>query len=195
MAFVKLRNFCPHSITLFCAEGRRVLPSEGCARVEYSPGSLVCILDGVPIFGAPVFGEVTGLPAAAPGVWLIVSAIVASRCGHRSDVVSPGTGPYDCAVRSEAGIIMGVTRLIASQQAVNGIDRLSVRAQHCLENMGVTDLRQLSDWRRREVLRTKHLGRATLAEIESAMEAEGIQFMLEDVVEINHPAFGANDGK
>jgi hypothetical protein len=45
-------------------------------------------------------------------VLYVVGTMVAARAGDRGDVVSPGTGPADGAVRDADGRIVAVTRLV-----------------------------------------------------------------------------------
>lgn len=112
---MKLVNLTPHSITLRTAVGADItIPSSGLARVSSTPGTLGEV-EGVPVpvMGRTVLGEVVGLPKREEGVLLVVSAMVGSAlAGSRSDVVCPGTGPADGAVRDEAGRIVAVTRLV-----------------------------------------------------------------------------------
>jgi hypothetical protein len=112
---MNLVNLTPHNINLRTAEGAEiVIPASGTvARVATTPGTLTSI-EGcpVPVATPTVFGAVEGLPAPTEGTLFIVSALVAGRCAGRPDVVSPGTGPNDGAVRNEKGHIVAVTRLI-----------------------------------------------------------------------------------
>jgi hypothetical protein len=64
------------------------------------------------VFSAPVWGAVVGLPDPVDGVLLVVSQLVAGRVPDRDDVVSPGTGPADGAVRDAQGRVCAVTRLV-----------------------------------------------------------------------------------
>ena len=114
---IKVVNLTPHAITLRAGNGSDVLlPSEGVARVSTTPGiDTGVVAGGVPGFSAPSFGAVEGLPAPQQGTLYVVSAIVAARVSGRTDVVSPGTGPADGAIRNDAGQIVAVTRLIAAQ--------------------------------------------------------------------------------
>ncbi len=96
----------------------------------------------VPVATPTTFGEVSGLPApsqcgslfdyeqalhehevgaaahpgTAPGTFFVVSALVGAALrasgSTRQDVLCPGTGPNDGAVRNDAGHIMAVTRLV-----------------------------------------------------------------------------------
>lgn len=112
---MKLINLTPHPVVLRTESGDVTVPLSGTvARVTSTPGVPMDMGLGVPVFSAPVWGEVEGLPAPEEGKVFIVSALVAARCGDRHDVVSPGTGPNDEAVRNEKGHIQAVTRLIAS---------------------------------------------------------------------------------
>lgn len=112
-------NLTPHAIVLRSAGGEdtTVPPSGGVARVASTPGTLAAV-DGlpVPVASPTTFGEVTGLPAPVEGVFFIVSAMVGSALTGkgRTDVLMPGTGPADNAVRNEKGHIVAVTRLIAA---------------------------------------------------------------------------------
>lgn len=59
---------------------------------------------------------VAGHPGTRPGTFFIVSAIVGAALhasgSTRTDVLCPGTGPADGAVRNEQGHIVAVTRLV-----------------------------------------------------------------------------------
>ena len=112
-------NLTPHAIVLRSAGGEdTVIPPSGqVARVTSTPGSLATV-DGlpVPVASPTTFGEVEGLPAPVEGTFYIVSGMVgAALAGRgRTDVLMPGTGPADNAVRNEKGHIVAVTRLIAA---------------------------------------------------------------------------------
>ena len=112
-----LRNLTPHTINIQNAEGERaMLASSGVARVASTPGNLRELDEiPVPVADCTRFGEVEGLPASVPGVYLIVSALVGSALRSsgviRNDVLLLGTGPNDGAIR-ENGQVVAVTRLI-----------------------------------------------------------------------------------
>lgn len=109
-----LRNLTPHPVVLRDAGGTdHTLPSVGVARVTSTPGILRELGLPVPVADADDFGEVTGLPDPEPGVFFLVSAMVGSaiKGRGREDVLVPGTGPSDSAVRDEKGRIIAVTRL------------------------------------------------------------------------------------
>lgn len=113
---IKLINLTPHTITLRGSQGDISIEPDprGPARVTSSPGSPIGEVLGVPVFSAPTFGAIEGLPSPNKGEVFIVSAIVAGRLPvKRGDVVSPGTGPQDGAIRKD-GQIVAVTRLISS---------------------------------------------------------------------------------
>ena len=119
----KLVNLTPHDVNLYAADGAtllRTIPASGMvARVSSTPGAAETV-DGipVPVVGAPVWGQVEGLPAPIEGTMYIVSLIVAGRpeVSGRPDVLRPGTGPEDAPVRVQdgprKGQIDGVTRLL-----------------------------------------------------------------------------------
>lgn len=110
-----IRNLTPHAVTLRSAAGDTVLPPDGLVvRVASTPGADADVPGlPVPVRGAPTWGAVEGLPAPQAGVVLIVSGLVLARISGRGDVVAPGTGPADGAVRDSDGRIVAVTRLIA----------------------------------------------------------------------------------
>lgn len=101
-------NLTPHAIVVQLPDGQRVTfaPAGPPARVS-STSVDVGDVAGVPV-RATVWGDVVGLPAPAPGVTLIVSALVAGRA-LRPDVVSPDTGPS--AIRAD-GQVVAVTGFV-----------------------------------------------------------------------------------
>jgi hypothetical protein len=111
-----LLNLTPNAITLRAPDGTdTVIPPSGTvARVSIATRALEVVAGiPVPVAGAQRFGGVEGLPAPAPGMMFIVSAPALSALrGSRPDVVGPGTGPNDAAIRNEAGHIVAVTRLV-----------------------------------------------------------------------------------
>ena len=108
-------NLTPHPITLRTAAGDETIPSSGVARC--TPAPAVATDEGLPVPvarpGGPM-GPVVGLPSPAPGAVYIVSAMVLAHpdCAGRKDVLAPGTGPADGAIRDGAGHIVAVTRLV-----------------------------------------------------------------------------------
>jgi hypothetical protein len=119
MKMKNLVNLTPHPLVLRSEDGREVVipPSGVVARVASSPGSRRDVAAApvpVPVYDAPTWGAVEGLPEPDGASLFVVSALVAGRCAGRSDVVSPGTGPADGAVRNEAGHIVAVTRLVGA---------------------------------------------------------------------------------
>ena len=109
-------NLTPHNIVLQDADGvRTVIASSGVARVASTPGALENV-EGVPvpIAGRATYGAVEGLPGPVEGTLYVVSAMVLGRpeCQGRDDVVGPGTGPKDGAIRNEAGNVIAVARLV-----------------------------------------------------------------------------------
>lgn len=116
---VNLVNLTPHEITLQAHDGQRhiIPPSGTVARVASVPGELREIPGvPVPVADPTTFGKVENLPDPQSGTFFIVSAMVASALdGSRSDdVLVPGTGPRDGAIRGPDGRIEAVTRLVRS---------------------------------------------------------------------------------
>jgi len=108
-------NCTPHAITLRADGTDTVLaPSGTVARVSSTPGALETVPGvPVPVAGVQTFGGIEGLPEPVPGTLFVVSAMVlAALRGSRPDVVGPGTGPNDGAVRNEKGHVVAVTRLV-----------------------------------------------------------------------------------
>lgn len=111
-----LVNLTPHALTLVAPDGSSTIlpPSGTVARVSTTPGTVGDI--GLPCLVAEptAFGAVVGLPDPVPGTFLIVSGLVGSALvgKGRTDVLTPGTGPNDNAVRNESGHVVGVTRLV-----------------------------------------------------------------------------------
>ena len=115
---MKLLNLTPHTLTLRGPLGldHEIPPSGTVARVASTPGAGRDVAGvPVPVHAPSAWGAVVDLPGPEAGVLYIVSALVAGRVPvGRSDVVSPGTGPADGAVR-EAGRVVAVTRLVRAR--------------------------------------------------------------------------------
>src|SRR5581483_6725641 len=97
-----LVNLTPHDIVLQAADGTRttVKPSGQVARVAQKPG-VPTEGEGVPVpvYTPNEYGEVEGLPDGPSDDKLyIVSAVIGQRV-RRRDLVMPGTGPTDGAIR------------------------------------------------------------------------------------------------
>ena len=112
---MKLINLTPHTINLANEAGEILMtiePSGIIARLVVTPGMLEEVPGlPVPVASPPQYGEIEGLPDPQTGVLYVASYIVASRAG-RPDVLQPGTGPRDGAIRDDAGRIVAVTRLV-----------------------------------------------------------------------------------
>jgi hypothetical protein len=118
-------NLTPHAITLRGPDGEDTVlepaaPKGGEPRVGNAPG--VGLADHplagiVAVHGPDEAGEVENLPDPQPGVFLVVSGMVGDaiqkRGIFRHDVLVPGTGPQDGAVRNDKGHIVAVTRIKA----------------------------------------------------------------------------------
>jgi len=101
-------NLTPHPIVLVGAA--LTVPPSGvvarCTQVSVPAGEHL----GVPL-SCVTFGAVEGLPEPAPGVLLIVSALVRNALPARLDLASPGE-----LLRDESGNVTGCKALI-----VNGV--------------------------------------------------------------------------
>ena len=102
---MKVRNLTPHPVNL----GGATIPPEGIVpRVGMSTESLGSLqVQGVevPVVRTRATG-VEGLPAAEPGVFLLVSRVVADAARDRADLLVP-----DGLVRDDKGRVTGATRL------------------------------------------------------------------------------------
>lgn len=114
-------NLTPHPITVIRADsGDRVqIPASGrVARVvSKNESSETVYIDGIAItYTNPGNTSIEGIPDPQADTIYIVSGIVLnalrSQNHSRRDVVSPGTGPKDGAIRDEQGNITAITRFI-----------------------------------------------------------------------------------
>ena len=112
---VKLINLTPHSIVLRNNDGEDTViePSGTIARVSNAPSLKFEQIEGisVPVFAPDEMGEVENLPEPEDETFYLVSGMVGAACMGRDDVLVPGTGPQDGAIRNEKGHIVAVTRL------------------------------------------------------------------------------------
>jgi len=118
---MQIVNLTPHAVSLLLNEFGTTLtiaPEPTPARVGVTNSAPV-EMDGipVPVQGAPIYGQVEGLPAEAPGTIYIVSGIVLAQAIGRTDVFAPATGPNDNPIRNAAGQIVAVTLLNAAPKA------------------------------------------------------------------------------
>ncbi len=114
MKKINFVNLTPHPLTLQRPDRSELViqPDEnGPARVSVKAGVKAGELNEVPLYTATLFGEIVGLPAPQIDTIYIVSGMVGGQIRNRGDVVVPGTGPADGAVRNEQGHIIAVTRL------------------------------------------------------------------------------------
>ena len=105
---VTLVNCTPHPVSW--AEGdeiRLTIPAppngaDGAARIAQIPGTLGSLC-GMPLMGANVYGGFINLPPETPGTLHVVSIMFSGRAGARQDLIIPGTGPQDNALRNAQG--------------------------------------------------------------------------------------------
>src|SRR3989344_6547060 len=100
-------NLTPHAIVFQHPDGTRrtfAKPEKGMdARVDPLPvrPEEVSELEGMTLAPYPMYGPVVNLPEPQEGTIYIVSLIVLGRpeVASRKDLVAPGTGPKDGAIR------------------------------------------------------------------------------------------------
>lgn len=112
---MKLVNLTPHAITLFTPEGVKKLPASGkLARVR-ADFRTVGGVEGIALVRQQ-FGPVEGLPDPQPDTRYIVSSLVMNALSAlgitRPDVIAPGTGPNNGAIRDAQGRVRGITQFI-----------------------------------------------------------------------------------
>jgi len=110
----QLVNLTQHPIVIRTEDGDIKIEPTGLARVSQIKQEPVGNINDIPLFPAPVYDTVEGLPRPKTGKVYIVSGIVLAHCAGRDDVVAPGTGPLDNAIRNEKGHIVAVTCLVAA---------------------------------------------------------------------------------
>lgn len=104
------KNLTPHSLRIRREDGSyMILPPEPQPARCSVERQLLDPLAGCQLV-RPKIGEVTGLPHHSPGVFLIVSALVAEHpdCRDRGDLVYPGE-----AIRDADGRVIGAIGLCA----------------------------------------------------------------------------------
>lgn len=121
---VRIRAFYTDIRDAMPLETDIVLPSSGVARLSTTsaPAEPVGYPDdsyGGPGHSIPVsqisHGAPTGLPEPTPGVHYVVSLpVLMALAGQRRDLLAPGTGPEDGAIRTPDGQIFAVTRLVSA---------------------------------------------------------------------------------
>lgn len=113
---LKFVNLTPHNITIYNAQGEKIdVPKSGnVARVE-TTNKIIDEINSIEIFYT-TYTDVEGLPEPEDGVVYIVSGMVASRCSHRSDVMSPGL-----YIRNDKGVIVGCQGLTATDSYIPDI--------------------------------------------------------------------------
>lgn len=101
------RNHTPHALHIRRTDGTflDLEPEKSTARVEATYHQIDCI-NGVDV-NACRYGEVTGLPAPAKGVFLIVSLLTAQCAPKRTDLLVPGP-----LLRNAAGVVTGCNGLV-----------------------------------------------------------------------------------
>jgi hypothetical protein len=118
-----IKNMTPHPVVVRAADGTDTTIQPSCPkglepRVANGSGRrdvdhpLTGLVD---VYTPDAQGEIENLPPAEDGVFILVSGMVGDalrvRGVSRPDVLVPGTGPGDGAVRNDKGHIVAVTRL------------------------------------------------------------------------------------
>lgn len=98
---IRIINLTPHTVTVLRGDTAIEYPPSGAVARCATQRTVIGSLNGIPI-NQTEFGEVSGLPEPAPGVYYIVSALVAQALPQRDDLLIP-----DDVVRDEAGRIIG----------------------------------------------------------------------------------------
>ncbi|MBY6274192.1 MAG: hypothetical protein CW346_18740 [Bacillaceae bacterium] len=97
-------NLTPHEVVVMDRAGETVIcrfPPSGTVARCTSQREVIGSINNIPI-NRTTFGAVSGLPDPEPGVYYIVSALVAQALPEREDLLIP-----DDTVRDEAGRIIG----------------------------------------------------------------------------------------
>ena len=113
---MKLLNYVQHPVNVVKNGNTVVIESSGFAKVNEQRQFIETVdFDGI--------GEidlvrnntdnVVGLPDPVEGVMYIVSGIVLKNT-LRTDVIAPGTGPNNSAIRNEKGHIVGIVELVVA---------------------------------------------------------------------------------
>lgn len=97
----KIINLTPHEVSVILEDRAIHFPVSGTvARCDCSKNR-IGILDGIPI-NKSTYGDVSGLPKQADGVYYIVSSFVANALPERKDLLYP-----DDLVRDDTGAVIG----------------------------------------------------------------------------------------
>lgn len=115
---MRLVNLTPHPV-IYKTENTAIIfhPSGVVARVDTLPApEWIVDVEGykVVVSGPPVAGTTINLPQPDPDTLYIVSLVVRQAKPDRKDLISPGTGPNDGAIRDADGKIIAVTRFISN---------------------------------------------------------------------------------
>jgi hypothetical protein len=114
---MEILNRTPHAIALIGGDGvTRIIEKTGSpVRIETEPSDQVDTVDTVPVHAPPRVVRISNLPPRQDSVTVVVSQIaamgIAALHPERTDVVYPGTGPGDKALRTQK-TVFAATRLI-----------------------------------------------------------------------------------
>src|SRR5690554_3370931 len=104
-----IRNLTPHPVNLILDGHTITLPPDGTpprvATTETPAGTVAVDGAEVPVVQVGT-GDLEGLPDQQPGVWLLVSRMVAEAAPHRRDLVIPHG-----LVRDDVGRVVGCSAL------------------------------------------------------------------------------------
>lgn len=103
----KIINLTPHAVVICDKDGQMIRTFESSGTIARAKAFTESIgeLDGIALTRT-TFGELYGLPEEQPGVYYIVSAMVANAATGRNDLLIPNE-----SVRDEAGRIIGCLSL------------------------------------------------------------------------------------
>lgn len=86
---MKIRNCTPHTLNIHTPTGVVILDPSGIVPRVTTVTEAASDLEGIPVATSRL-GSITGLPEPEPGVYLVVSQIVAQAARRRFDLLFPG---------------------------------------------------------------------------------------------------------
>lgn len=107
-------NLCPHDLLFVRKDGEVTLPASGIVARVGTNAVVTRHIGGMDV-RVITTSAVAGLPDPDGTSIFVVSGMVLEALKGagctRPDVVAPATGPQDGAIRNEAGLVVGVTKI------------------------------------------------------------------------------------